>query len=1496
MSKIDSFFYYCEKFEKNISGKSYEDKVRKKLEEIEKWRNLTDSNTLVRCGKVFYLKTQNIARTIIQPYPIDEPTQVYFVRDVIDENIWSRTAYQQVKSDSWLSLYPLSDSDLKAAQEELEQRESVINSLQKPPVPPNSLVKWHKDFKLRLGLDIYETEAWVNYAMNPIEKIGLREKDIALFRNLLKTLTNNLDSAKLIPIEGSTNLFQTSQNEITVLVSIHNLNGKKCYLLHGGANTEIQRDYWNEIYKEISQKAVPQNKEEIARSALRAYPSYTLKQQELWDNIQRSAENSNFSLLEEQINFLQNVRLPTYINGQAGSGKSTMLYYLFANAFYLKAHGSIKGDILFLTENETLLETTKRAIRDLLTNNPEFGLEAQLHFSDFDKCFSSFHSFLLNVLPEANQREFEKDKYLNFSKFKHLYQGSNIEKHIIQKYSAEEVWFVVTAYIRGYDERSDVSATEYESKIKSKSRILPKSTIKEIEEKIYQPFYVKKLDEGYWDKIKLIRYIKETLKKRKKYAAIICDEAQDFSRVELRFILQSCELIDYDLSTIEQVPIIFAGDPNQTVNPTGFRIDMMTALIYQELKEIAKFKLGLNKEYHQYNYRSSQYVVELANLIQFYRKKHLNNTIKKPQKVKSLLLDNPHQNVFIPFEKLKNDNELLHKLQYKAFIHPLDGDEEGETIPFHLVEAIENLDTKTSVEAKGSEYSQVVLFGFGNYFLQNENKLGQLFIKKNDSCYFAQRYFFNKLYVAITRAKEELVIIDSIEAKEKFWKEIINSTIIENENWKLTLPIEDLILYDAGTFNISQSTQKEGLENAYRDKEQALIEKSPDRLKLVAKQFFRYGEYEEQYFCLAKAAEFLQKWKIAAENYLRAGQIELSSQCYWKGEFFEKLQTQFINKPKHEKQVLREKLAALLNQPTDIEALVNEVYRIKHLLRNIVEDLPWRSEFIDKTIQLYPSIKTTQSLREYADILEEFVEDNDTELFEAIGDIRYKIKDFERAISSWDTIDLQHDNYIEAKINSNRSQGNQLEEVIWLNKKANTIVNESEISSVYNQILEIHRTAMSRKLEIDHYFAIYEAALYVLDTENELLDIAKITEEKSNNLYQLLLFYEYLLDKPIKNELAPFLIERWAKAYYHSNKENNNWISHLNQEYKNINEKYNIPFELFTEEELVQIEEVPQSIVQVPPAHFQNIIIHDFRQFASLEIQNIGQFNIIVGDNNTGKTSLLEALLFTPDELEFSKYLVYAYKERSRNRKVEENFWQQFVAHEATEKKIHYELVGNRRKWDYLYPKDDIPHEKLKKLTEADAMQSPLVPFGKGYDASLPEVYHETIGKKRTLRGQFEKNLKAFIPNIDNVISGDNSILIEEKDMEQEEGFPLYQYGEGANKLFRILTQMTLQQNKKILIDEIDSGIHFNRFPEFWRVILEIAHSNNIQIFATTHNIECIHYFAEVLKLDEMKEYQSEARTITLYRTAGGQIKTRTRTFEAFQEAIEDGHNIRGGE
>ena len=63
--------------------------------------------------------------------------------------------------------------------------------------------------------------------------------------------------------------------------------------------------------------------------------------------------------------------------------------------------------------------------------------------------------------------------------------------------------------------------------------------------------------------------------------------------------------------------------------------------------------------------------------------------------------------------------------------------------------------------------------------------------------------------------------------------------------------------------------------------------------------------------------------------------------------------------------------------------------------------------------------------------------------------------------------------------------------------------------------------------------------------------------------------------------------------------------------------------------------------------HFSKFKVENFKRFENFEMDNLGQFNVIVGDNNVGKSSILEALMIDPKVeifLQSLKYILFNVK------------------------------------------------------------------------------------------------------------------------------------------------------------------------------------------------------------------------------------------------------------
>ncbi|MBE0497179.1 MAG: AAA family ATPase [Campylobacterales bacterium] len=1560
-------FHFCDRFEKNINGlqKKQKENIVSKILEYETRDGLKNINNIKNLSGSLYLLTIHVpeSRVIIEEREVnvgEETIKVFFVRDFIINVKFDRESgrlwYGRIERGEWLRENELPLSDIEnfknAYLKEKNMSHKALTS------PPDNLTQWLNEFKLELKNEVFEMPEWVTFASSNTIENGMIDRNISSFRTTIKELIDTKIESEFKPLKEQNGLriYSYEKNSIGIIFGKISLNNQEYFILFGGANLESQGQYWEKCLNDIETNPLTaiENYQDLSRIAFRSYPKWTLENDELWFRIEKSTENSNLSLTSEQMNFLQNIQFPCYINGQAGSGKSTLLYYIFANTIYYKYLDSIKGEIIFLTENEQLLEDTKRNIFDLLENNSEFGLNYEEIKKYRDK-FCSFKDFLLDILGEENLNLFPQDKYLSFPVFKSLYEKSTIDAPIKNKYSAEEAWFVIVTYIYGDDTNSKVTSKNYEERIPVKSRKIDLDRFEVIEKNIL-PFYEKLLDNGYWNKLKVIRFINEhiNLDIKTKYDVIVCDEAQDFCKVELSFILRQSSYLQYDLSQIQKVPIIFAGDSNQTVNPTGFTDAQMTSLLYEVLSNTANYSYSKEDIFYspKLNYRSASHVVNLANFIQFHRKKNEYIQQKYPQEPKVLNQNEEHRfNIFLDYQAIENNfalkkdveqsrhgkrEDIAKKLKYKIFIVPEDSSGESEpNYNVELLESFEEIEKKTSIEAKGAEYKHVVLYGFGEYFL---NSFGSLNGDKKHN--FQKSYFFNRLYVAITRAKNELIIIDSPESRENFWKKLVNeATISEQNGWeKLSDIRENIIQYDTDSIkNILESSKEDALRNAKEDKKLGENYQNPSRLKVAASQFSRLGRENEANECSGLAEEILHNYKKAAEYYLEAKKLESASRAYFSGRDFDNLEKigTHVQSIEHDARII---IAKIMQEGLVTSDEVGRLRKNKNILPLLIKYLNWRGELVKALTRFILELDENGVIIELIEVLETIATQSDEELYETIANIQFKLKDYGRAINAWEkTKYLDNPKYYLAKVELYKEKKDNQNSVIYLNELIR-FKNQEEQKNICREIITLHQKGDDEDVESDYYVAVYKAFI-LLGNLQEIVSFGKVAEEKIfyydiENLYRIVISDDKY---KVTKEVFSYLIERWAKVAVRYQDNLDISLDYVNSVYSNECKKYSLPFKPFTPEEIQKLPKLPKLVQTSPSEHFSHIMIKNFRQFSHITLEDIGQFNLILGDNNVGKTSLLEALLFMNDRGLYYNNLAFAYIARNNTPLViqEDNektyaipksyifdFFKKGIEGEG----MAFELEEHRNHWKFAIRRPTIEEIKkesgresgidvddyvcmvrddvikvdelsliIKKLDPEDLMKMQLMPFGKGFDRTLAKSYYDNIEKDKKNRQAFLNSMKIFIPSIDRITADTESGEIDIEETGLDVSAPLHQYGEGANKLFRILVQITLQKEKKLLIDEIDAGIHYSHFLEFWKIILKAAKENDVQIFATTHNLECLQYFKEVLELEDMQELQELSRTITLRKLPNMHIKAYTRLFKEFEYEIDNELEIRGG-
>ncbi len=95
----------------------------------------------------------------------------------------------------------------------------------------------------------------------------------------------------------------------------------------------------------------------------------------------------------------------------------------------------------------------------------------------------------------------------------------------------------------------------------------------------------------------------------------------------------------------------------------------------------------------------------------------------------------------------------------------------------------------------------------------------------------------------------------------------------------------------------------------------------------------------------------------------------------------------------------------------------------------------------------------------------------------------------------------------------------------------------------------------------------------------------------------------------------------------------------------------------------------------------------------------------------------------------------------------------------------------------------------------------------------------------------------------------------------QEMPVPIGSLGEGAWRMLALAVAVSRCSGGVLLIDEIDTGLHYSVMPDLWKMILASARSFDVQVFATTHSYDCVRSLGLAFSAEEsMKGHVSLQR------------------------------------
>jgi len=332
----------------------------------------------------------------------------------------------------------------------------------------------------------------------------------------------------------------------------------------------------------------------------------------------------------------------------------------------------------------------------------------------------------------------------------------------------------------------------------------------------------------------------------------------------------------------------------------------------------------------------------------------------------------------------------------------------------------------------------------------------------------------------------------------------------------------------------------------------------------------------------------------------------------------------------------------------------------------------------------------------------------------------------------------------------------------------------------------------------------------------------------------------------------------------------------------------------------------------------EEIYIENFRCFQKTTLKKISKFNLIGGLNNSGKSALLEAIIFSLcNNKRLINKLVELRNVEDKNPLYKERAWNYFFYNLNSNKPIIINcLFSNNKNYNIKITKEkiekisDLPMydelENNKKLARAkkefsrffsenshtyslntyrEDKNSELIhsyvytdkgeierrknlegnefPIAElAFLSSKRDIDHElllSILNEVIAQGKFSEIISA-LQNIDNTINDireiDNKIMLARKDMVF---LPMGLFGDAIQVLLDIvLSLIILPENSILIIDEIENGIHHTKHELILNTIYNLISNKNIQVFATSHSAEFINTYNNFVfkKIPPSLQYQ----------------------------------------
>lgn len=322
-----------------------------------------------------------------------------------------------------------------------------------------------------------------------------------------------------------------------------------------------------------------------------------------------------------------------------------------------------------------------------------------------------------------------------------------------------------------------------------------------------------------------------------------------------------------------------------------------------------------------------------------------------------------------------------------------------------------------------------------------------------------------------------------------------------------------------------------------------------------------------------------------------------------------------------------------------------------------------------------------------------------------------------------------------------------------------------------------------------------------------------------------------------------------------------------------------------------------------------SLYVDNFKNFTNFTISKLARINLIVGKNNVGKSTLLEAIsiyLSNGSEEWLRRLLasrgesiVVSRDEEEREKYIRERFLSLFKDRREDISKDNRIIIGVNMtdsvvlsqvylaeqsmlnvNGDYERKRLLLTDEDLQETDDVDIHSIGLqvtkgktnyvIPFSRSgliFNNNIQflcpfQYVHTSDFDKENNAALFDKVSLSpeedFIIQALHIINKDiRKINFLDDDRRRNSRIPvvslegeekrqrLSSMGDGINRILTIILSLLNCKNGVLLLDEFETGLHYSVQKQLWEIIFYLAEKLNIQVFVTTHSNDCIRSFSE---------------------------------------------------